>query len=453
MGDVLFNILAFLVAIGVLVAVHEFGHFWVARRLGVKVLRFSLGFGRPLWRRYGRDGVEYVVAAIPLGGYVRMLDEREGPVAADQVARAFNRQRLAVRSAIVAAGPIFNFLFAIVAFWIVLVGGETGLRPLIGKVEPASIAERAGLRVGDELVAVNGRETPTWSLAVQELAAASVSDGVITLSLQSVNGEQRTQQLDAGAIGDPAESQDLLGDIGLAPVRPQLAPIIGAVVAGEAAAAAGLRGGDRIVAADGRSIGDWGTWVDYVQAHPGTALQVQIERDGKLEVLTVTPAALAVDGRIIGRIGASNRPQPELFERYRVVYRMNPLAALPAAVEKTWNYSWLTLRVVGRILTGQASINNLSGPITIADAAGKTAEIGAIYFVKFLAIISISLGVLNLLPVPVLDGGHLAYFLIEAVRGAPLSEVFMERAQRVGLALLLGLMSVAFYVDFQRYLG
>jgi len=454
MEDLLLKIVAFIVAIGVLVAVHEFGHFWVARRLGVKVLRFSIGFGRPLWRRQSApDEPEYVIAAIPLGGYVKMLDEHEGPVAPAELHRAFNRQSLWVRSAVVVAGPLFNFLFAILAFWGVLALGETGIRPMISEVQPETASARAGLAGGDEILSINGQTTPTWSLALQELATGSVGEPQLQILVRDPSGGEHLRIIPSDEVGDLAETADLLSHLGMVPQRPVLPPVFGKVLPGEQAELAGLREGDRILTADGQPMPDWNHWVDYVRARPGVAIDLSIARDGQVREIELTPAPYAADEAVIGRIGASNQPVPGLIERYQVHYRMGWGEALPAAVARTWEYSVLTLKVIWRVLTGQASIHNLSGPITIADAAGKTAGIGFVYFLKFLAIVSISLGVLNLLPVPVLDGGHLLYFAIEAVKGSPLSDAAMMQGQKIGLVMLLGLMTLAFYVDILRILG
>ena len=453
MEDLILKVLAFIVAIGLLVAVHEFGHFWVARRLGVKVLRFSIGFGRPLWRRQsGPDEPEYVIAAIPLGGYVKMLDEHEGPVPPQDAHRAFNRQSLWVRSAIVFAGPLFNFLFAIAALWGVLAIGETGVRPVIGEVTPGLPAARAQVQPGDEIMSINDRPTPTWSLAMQELATSSVAKPELHIRVRDASGLEQMRVMSSADIGDLAETNDLLAHVGISPYRPAVPPVFGEILEGEAADAAGVKSDDRIITADGEPIDDWGQWVKYVQARPGVLIELVVEREGgRLEML-LTPAPFARNDDVIGRIGASNAPVPGLRERYEVQYRMGWAEALPAAVVRTAEYSVLTLKVIWRILTGEASIHNLSGPITIADAAGKTASIGFVYFLKFLAIVSISLGVLNLLPIPVLDGGHLLYFAIEAIKGSPVSEAVMIQGQKVGLVLLLGLMSLAFYVDISRIL-
>jgi len=455
MESILFKIAAFIVAVGILVAIHEFGHFWVARRLGVKVLRFSVGFGRPLVSWRGKtDNTEYVIAALPLGGYVKMLDENEGEVPSEERHRAFNRQSLKVRSAVVVAGPAFNFAFAILAFWLVLVAGEVGLRPLISEIVPESPAAFAGMQPGDEIVAVNGDATPTWSAVLYRLAASSVSDDVVTFNVKQSDGSAGERRLPPGWIGDLAEREDLLGEMGITPDRPRIPPVIGEVIAGEPAEAAGIRAGDRVVEANGETIDNWGSWVRFVKERPESLIKVVVERDGSMLTLDLIPAAVAVeDGKTVGRIGAINERPVGSFDEYRVVYKLGPLAAVPVAIDKTYEFSVLTLKVIGRILTGQASVRNLSGPITIADTAGRTASVGWVQFVKFLAIVSISLGVLNLLPIPVLDGGHLMFYILEAIKGGPLSEEFMTNGQRIGLAILLSLMGLAFYVDISRYLG
>lgn len=451
--DILLNIAYFILAIIILVGIHEFGHFWVARQLGVKVLRFSIGFGKPLWRWRGKmDQTEYVIAAIPLGGYVKMLDEREEAVPANEAGRAFNRQSLKVRSAIVAAGPLFNFIFAIFAFSMVFMLGETGLKPLVGEVQPNSLAAQANITKGDEIIAVNGEKTPTWSLVIQALATASVSASRLQIQVTDANGNPALRELGADQLGDIAEINDLLGHIGIQPDRPIVPPIFGQIIDGEAAQQAGIQSGDEIIRADGAAMPDWVTWVKYVQARPDKTIDLTLEREGQIIELLLTPAAHQRNGQTIGRIGAGVQPVEDLA-RYQAEYRLSPIQAIGAAVERTVEYSWLTLKVLWRILTGQASVQNLSGPFTIADAAGKTANHGLVHFLKFLAIISISLGVLNLLPIPILDGGHLFYFALEAIRGGPLPESWLEYGQKIGLIALAGLMGLAFYVDIQRFFG
>ncbi len=453
MGSFLFTAVAFVVALGVLITVHEFGHFWVARRLGVKVLRFSIGFGKPLLRWRGKDDTEYVVAALPLGGYVKMLDEREEPVPKEQLPRAFNRQRLPVRSAIVVAGPLFNFLFAIFAYWAIFVGGDTGLKPLVGEVAPHSIAAEAGFRPGEEIIAVDGRETPAWESVVYALLDESMADRDVIVRVRTPDGREETHVFPAANLRGLSEDGRILENLGLTPERPVVPPVIGEVLKGEAADKAGLQSGDRVISADGKPMKSWGDWVEYVRARPQKPMKLVVERDGQTLEMMLTPAALERDGKVIGRIGASVRMPEKLFEKYRVEVKYDPLTAVGVAARKTWDLSTLTLRVMGKMVLGEVSLNNLSGPISIAESAGKSASYGLNPFLKFLAVVSVSLGVLNLLPIPVLDGGHLLFFLIEAVKGSPLSEEAQMQAQRIGIILLLALMTLAFYVDLNRMLG
>ena len=432
MPDLLHTILSFIVVLAILIAVHEFGHFWVARRLGVKVLRFSIGFGRPLLRWVGRrDGTEYVLAGIPLGGYVKMLDEREEAVDPAEVHRAFNRQKLWRRAAIVLAGPLFNLLFAILLYWGILVTGDTGSRALIGTVATGSIAAEAGLEAGDELLRVGDRPTPTWEAA----------------------GDERTYVLGGQALAALPEDPAILANLGLTPARPLLPPVLGEVIPGEAAAAAGLQTGDLILDTNDKPVASWDDWVALVRDHPGQTLRVLIARDGQELELALTPRPAPGPTGEIGRVGAGVEVPEELVAQYRAVVRLGPVDALGAAVAKTADMSWLMLKVMGRMVTGQASLENLSGPISIAESAGRSANHGWSYFIKFLAVVSISLGVLNLLPIPVLDGGHLLFFLVEAIKGGPLSEQVQMQGQRIGVALLAALMSLAFFVDIQRLLN
>ncbi len=446
------KVVGFLLALGILVTVHEFGHFWVARRLGVKVLRFSVGFGRPLlrWRRRG-DDTEYVVAAIPLGGYVKMVDEREGPVEERDLPGAFNRQPLWVRTAVVLAGPMFNLLFAVLVFWAVLVLGETGLRPLVGEVSPGSAAEAAGFRPGEEILSVNGEPTPTWSEVLYRIAAASAAGEPMELKVRDRQGKLLRHLLPVDAIGDLAEVKDPLAALGLKPELPKVPAVIGKVLPGEPAEQAGLQPGDRILSVDGQPVEDWVQWVQYIRDHPLQKLNLVVDRKGARLELEVTPKAVTTgEGGTIGRIGAANQPAPDLWERYRVEHSLGPLEAVPRAVAKTWEFSALTLKVMWRILVGEASLKNLGGPITMADAAGSAVSAGLVQFLKLLAVISVSLGVFNLLPIPVLDGGYLLFLLYEAVAGHPPSEAAMARGQQIGLALLLALMVLVFYQDILR---
>ena len=453
--DLLFTIASFIVALAILIAVHEFGHFWVARRLGVKVLRFSIGFGKPLlrWQRHP-DDTEYVIALVPLGGYVKMVDEREDEVPDALLSQSFNRQPLWKRSAIVAAGPAFNLIFAILAYWAIFMVGDTGLRPVIGVVKPASIAAEAGFRPGDELLQIADRGTASWETAVFAFSVEAMNDRDLIVAVRDAGGAERARIIPGDRISALAEDPDLLGRIGLEPKRPTIPAVIGEVVAGESAEQAGLRVGDRVLAADGKPVASWQDLVALVRERPDRTILVDVEREGRVvNGLRITPRAALVDGQAVGRIGAGVEAADDLMAGYLVEVRYGPVESLDRAVSKTVEMSVVMLRVMGRMLIGEASVRNLSGPITIAEAAGRTASYGLDSFVKFLAIVSISLGVLNLLPVPVLDGGHLLFFLIEWVKGAPLPEKVQLQGQKVGLILLAALMTLAFYVDLSRLLG
>jgi regulator of sigma E protease len=447
-------LLAFLLAISLLVAVHEFGHYWVARRLGVKVLKFSIGFGRPLlrWTR-GADRTEYVLAWLPLGGFVQMLDEREGPVAATELHRAFNRQVLWRRSAIVAAGPLFNLLFAVLAYWLVFVLGSTGLKPVVGEVYAGSLAERAGIRVGDQWLAVAGKDTPTWDSVLYQLMASGVAEGRVGVRLLAASGDERTHELDLRPLFRQQEQPDILDFLGIAVRKPVLPAVLGTITSGGAAQRAGLQPGDRVLRVDGEPVADWPDWVKRVRAGAGQTLSVEIERDSRRLMLPLSPDSKQDRGETYGFIGAGVKVPDNYRDEYFVLQRFGPLDGLAAALQRTADLSWMTLRVIGKMLVGEVSLHNLSGPITIADAAGKTAGYGYEAFLKFLAVVSVSLGVLNLLPIPVLDGGHLVYFFIEWLRGAPLSEAVMEWTQKIGILLLAGLMALALTMDINRLLG
>jgi regulator of sigma E protease len=444
MNEILLPIVAFVAAIGILVTVHEFGHFWVARRLGIKVLRFSIGFGKPLWMKtFGPDKTELVVAAIPLGGYVKMLDEREGDVSEEEKHRAFNRQSIRTRVAVVVAGPLFNFLFAIFAYWMMFVAGVPGLRPIVGDVVPASFAAEAGFVSGDEILSVRGRPTPTWESTVMALLDAGLSEQLVFDVNVRDSGGRPDELLEKGGV---------LKNFGLDAWQPTAT--IDRLVEGGAGERAGLQAGDLILRADGEAVRNWAWWVDFVRERPGQSIQLILLRDG-IEIETVlTPEHVIEDGESIGRIGAYVRlPSEEQRATMRVVVRYGLLEALPAAVEKTLEITVLTYRTLWKMVVGKASVENLSGPISIARYAGQSAAIGLAAFLGFLGIVSVSLGVLNLLPVPVLDGGHLMFYLLEWIKGSPMSDAAQLIGQKIGITLLLGLMTLAFYNDLSRLLN
>ena len=453
MLSVLTTILSFLVVIAILITVHEYGHFWVARRSGVKVERFSIGFGKPLWRWRGKqDGTEYVIAAIPLGGYVKMLDEREGEVPEEERHRAFNRQSLKVRSAIVAAGPAANFLLAIAVFWLVLVTGDAGIRPVIAEVIPGSLAEQAGFQPGDQPLRVGAREVATWEQLVHALLAHS-GEGRVAVEVRDQRGLLVQRMLPEHDLLALLEEQELFAALGIER-GPRIPALIGEVVAGEAADQAGVLAGDRVVAVDRQEIASWHAFTHHLRQRPGESLLLGVEREGRLLELPVRLGEVVVDGERVGRIGAAVTVPEGFFDPYRVVVRQGPLEAVGNAVVRTWDLSGLMLKMVWRMLTGTASVEkNLGSVISIAQAAGQSVEYGVAPFLKFLAQISIVLAIMNLLPIPLLDGGHLLFFLIEAIRGKPLAEETQERAQQVGLVLLLTLIGFALYLDVLRLLG
>lgn len=451
MLEVLWSAGAFVVAVGFLVAFHEFGHFWVARRCGVKVLRYSIGFGPVVARRHGRDGVEYALSAIPLGGYVKMLDEREGDVPEGQKDKAFNRKSVAQRIAIVAAGPLANFLFAIVAYWAMFVIGQDGLRPVIGPVAEQTRAASAGLQQGDEVLSLNGRDIAVWDELRPQLLDAALSQQSVPLSVRRADGQ--VEQLSLNLRGVSVDPQDVFDQIGIVLPRFEYAAVIGAVVPGEAAERAGLEPGDRILRLNGVAIQSWQQLRDWVREHPGEIVRVDYQREGQNLSLEMPLGLHDDNGHMIGRFGAGVAAQPELWQDLRVDWRLSPWAAVPAAVSQTADMSVLTLQMLARMVTGDVSVRNISGPLHIAEYAGATAAVGVVAFLSFLAVISISLGVLNLLPIPVLDGGHLLYYLVEWLKGSPVSERVQLMGQQVGMAALLMLMSVAFYNDIVRLVG
>ncbi|MBK4999463.1 RIP metalloprotease RseP [Pseudomonas sp. S31] len=446
----LYMIIGTLVALGVLVTFHEFGHFWVARRCGVKVLRFSVGFGTPLLRWHDKQGTEFVVAAIPLGGYVKMLDEREGEVPPALVEQSFNRKSVRQRIAIVAAGPIANFLLAIVFFWILAMLGTQQVRPVIGAVEPGSLAASAGLTAGQEIVSIDGEPTSGWSAVNLQLVRRLGESGTLQVGVRddSASAERKLQiKLDAWLKG--ADEPDPIQSLGLRPWRPAIAPVLAEIAPKSPAAAAGLQTGDKLLALDGVAMSDWQQLVDAVRARPETKVTLRVERDGAQLDVPVTLARHGEGKASGGYLGAGVKPGQWPANMLREV-SYGPLDAVGEGLSRTWNMSVLTLESLKKMLFGELSVKNLSGPITIAKVAGASAQSGVGDFLNFLAYLSISLGVLNLLPIPVLDGGHLLFYLVEWARGRPLSDRVQGWGVQIGISLVVGVMLLALINDLGR---
>jgi regulator of sigma E protease len=446
----LYMIVGTLVALGVLVTFHEFGHFWVARRCGVKVLRFSVGFGMPLLRWHDRRGTEFVIAAIPLGGYVKMLDEREGEVPADQLDQSFNRKTVRQRIAIVAAGPIANFMLALVFFWVLAMLGSEQVRPVIGAVEVGSIAAKAGLNPGQEIVAVDGELTSGWAAVNLQLVRRLGESGSVQVLVRDEGSSADSPKeliLDNWLKG--ADEPDPIRSLGIRPWRPALPPVLAELDPKGPAQAAGLRTGDRLLALDGQALTDWQQVVDWVRVRPETKVLLHVERDGAQIDVPVTLAARGDGKAASGYLGAGVKAVDWPPTMIREV-SYGPLAAIGEGARRTWTMSVLTLDSLKKMLFGELSVKNLSGPITIAKVAGASAQSGVADFLNFLAYLSISLGVLNLLPIPVLDGGHLLFYLIEWVRGRPLSDRVQGWGIQIGISLVVGVMLRALVNDLGR---
>ncbi len=444
----LWSLVAFIVALGVLITVHEFGHFWVARRCGVKVERFSVGFGKALWRRTDRQGTEYVIALIPLGGYVKMLDERVESVPAELRHQAFNNKTVLQRAAIIAAGPIANFIFAVFAYWVVFIHGVPGVRPVVGEITSGSVAAEAQITAGMELKAVDGIETPDWD-AVRMALVGKIGDSSATLTVSQF-GQDATQQkqLNLRDWQFEPDKQDPVVALGIRPRGPQIETTLAEVQPDSPASFAGLQAGDRIVKVDGQPLMQWQDFAAQVRDNPGKPLALDIERNGEPVAVTLTPQAKSGD-KAAGFAGVIPRVIP-LPDEYKTVRQYGPFAAIGEASVKTWQLMKLTVSMLGKLITGDVKLNNLSGPISIAQGAGLSAEYGVIYYLMFLALISVNLGIINLFPLPVLDGGHLLFLAIEKIKGGPVSERVQDFSYRIGSILLVLLMGLALFNDFSR---
>lgn len=444
-----------IVTLGLLITFHEYGHFVIARRCGVKVLKFSVGFGPALWSRRDRHGTEFAIAAIPLGGYVKMLDERDpdAQVAPQDVGSAFNRKSLGARMAITAAGPAFNLVFTIAALWLMFVIGKPDYQPVIGHV--GGVAASAGLEAGERILAVDGVPIDNWTQAGDRLVAAGMARQDVGLTLGRSGRPERSVTLALSQLPPDLDQQAIYERIGLVPQQMAIPPVVGEVTPDSAAAQAGLQAGDRIVSIGGQAIGDWREVSRSIAAHApqGQPLALVVQRGESRLTLTATPRPnpqAGVAGAPPYLLGIGPRP---IEPRYDATLRYNPLAAIPRALATTWDQTRQTLSMLGHMLTGQASLKNLSGIITIAEVANASAQLGPAWFLNFLAMISLSLAILNLLPIPILDGGALLYYLIELAKGSPVSERVQIAGQYVGLVLLVALMGLALYNDILRHVS
>lgn len=448
MGSFFWNLGAFIVALGVLVAVHEFGHFWVARRNGVKVERFSIGFGKAIWRRTAKDGTEYVLAMIPLGGYVKMLDSRVEDVPPELHNQAFNHKSVWARMAIVVAGPAANFMFAIFACWLMFLIGLPAVKPVLNAVTPSSVAAEAGLQSGMEIIAIDGKKVRTWE-EVNFALLGRLGDAQTVFTVTDDRGQTQTTPLQLANWQFNPELESPISALGLVPEGPSLTLTVANVVAQGPAEAAGVLQGDTLLAINGETLADWRQLVTLVQGSPEVALELEVSRDGQTQQLILTPARQELSDRVIGFAGLAPQVLP-MDEQYRFDLRYGPVAAIGEGIGRTWDLTVLTFQMLGKLVTGVVSVDNISGPISIAKGAGATADYGLVYFLGFMALVSVNLGIINLLPLPVLDGGHLLFYIIEAVTKRPVPEKVQEVGFKIGAALLFMLMGLALFNDFAR---
>ncbi len=445
------TLLAFIVAIAVLVVFHELGHYAVARLFDVKVLRFSVGFGRVMYtKHFGNGETEWVISAIPLGGYVKMLDEHEGEVAEHELPRAFNRKPVLQRMAIVVAGPVSNLLLAVAIYFVLFLHGVPGIKPVLGEIVHGSPAAAAGLLSNQTIVSIDGQATPSWQEIRWVLLDLILQKKAAKLELRTPDGEKQFRVIEMGGMTAADLDGDFLKKLGMQPYQPPVYPVIGKLVDGGAAQRAGLQVKDRVLRVNGQEVVLWKDWVSVVREHPGKAMDVELERAGRALKLTLTPDVFEEEGKKVGRIGAGADIDKDAFEAMLTQVTYPPLMALTEALRKTWETAIVSLKMMGKMVVGEVSLKNLSGPITIADYAGQSAQMGVGAYISFLALISISLGVLNLMPIPLLDGGHLLYYSVELIKGSPVPEGVWEAGQKVGIALLVTLMAFAMYNDISR---
>ncbi|WP_337160998.1 sigma E protease regulator RseP [Vibrio alginolyticus] len=451
MTGILWNLISFIVALGILVAVHEFGHFWVARRCGVKVEKFSIGFGKSIWSKVGKDGTEYSISMIPLGGYVKMVDSRVDEVPEHEKHLAFDKKPLWKRTSIVAAGPIFNFLFAIFAYWLVFLIGIPAVKPVIGEVTPNSIVAEAGIESGMELKSISGIKTPDWE-SVNMGLISHIGDDLMTVTLTSGNevGSEVTKTLDLREWKFDPETQSAMQSLGFAPYTPEVYRVIEQVSQGGAAEKAGVLPGDEVVAIGQQRVTEWKQVVEAVRSNPDTPLELTVLRQGYEQTLTLTPGSRELANKeVVGFAGIAPKVA-EWPESYRFDLQFGVFESIGKAVDKTGQVIGLTISMLKKLIVGDVGLNNLSGPISIAKGAGATADYGLVYFLGFLALISVNLGIINLVPLPMLDGGHLLFFAIEAVIRRPVPEKVQEMGFRIGGAIIFSLMALALFNDFTR---
>ncbi|MBI5919210.1 MAG: RIP metalloprotease RseP [Nitrosomonadales bacterium] len=449
------TLLSFLLAIAILVVIHELGHYWVARRCGVKVLRFSVGFGKPLYiKRYAGSETEWVISAIPLGGYVRMLDEREEAVAPEELSRAFNRKPVWQRMAIVVAGPLANLLLAVLLYWVLFLHGVPEMKPMLGEIKPATPAAIANLHTQETIVSINGEPMPGWQEVRWKLLDLALQKAAADIETVTTNGQVSHHTLDLIGLSAADLDGDFMQKLGIQTYRPPVYAIIGKLSEGGVAQRAGLQSRDLVLYAAGLPVFLWEDLVSIVREHPNTRFTLDIERNGKHLEIEVTPEGVHENGALVGKIGAAPLIDEAAFKNLLTEVRYPPQEALLQALRKTRDTIKISLKMMGKMLTGEVSIKNLSGPISIADYAGQSAQMGLTAYLGFLALISVSLGVLNLLPVPLLDGGHLLYYVAELIKGGPVSERAWEIGQKIGIGLLFTLMAFALYNDVSRlFLG